>query len=241
MNSLKQATCSVFAAAALMVLGSCGSKPNYSVSLKSDVDSASYYIGYFYAKQLSGIGSDLNIDAIAKGWKDSQEKVKLTETDEQVNTFMQRFFTEAQNRANENNLKEGQAFLEKNKKEQGVVTMPDGLQYSIIQEGTGVKPEENDAVQVVYHGTLIDETVFDSSKDRNDTATFNVNGVVPGFSNALKMMNEGSIWKVFIPSELGYGEHVDPRSGIKPNSVLIFEINLVKVVKKEAVEEESKK
>ncbi|MDR1173024.1 MAG: FKBP-type peptidyl-prolyl cis-trans isomerase, partial [Bacteroidales bacterium] len=134
------------------------------------------------------------------------------------------------------NLKEGQDFLEENKKKQGVVTLPSGVQYEIVKEGTGAKPTEGDQVNVVYHGTLVDGTMFDSSRERGDTATFNVNGVVPGFKEALTLMNEGSSWKVYIPSELGYGER-GAGGQIKPNSVIIFEIDLIKVNKQEPAEE----
>jgi FKBP-type peptidyl-prolyl cis-trans isomerase len=100
-----------------------------------------------------------------------------------------------------------------------------------VKEGSVIKPEKEDMVQIIYHGTLIDGTVFDSSKNRNDTVSFPVNGVVPGFSEALTLMNEGSVWEVYIPSDLGYGENVDPRGPIKPNSTLVFEINLLNVSK----------
>jgi len=219
--------------AATILLASCGGgKPNYKVSLKNDTDSASYYFGYFNAKQLAAQGlDDLNTDAIAKGWRDFLKDVELKETDEEVGMFMQKFFMAVQTRANEKSMKEGLDYLEANKKKQGVVTLPSGLQYKILREGTGAKPTAEDMVDVVYHGSLIDGTVFDSAKDRGDTATFPVSGVVAGFSEALTLMNEGSIWEVYIPSEMGYGEMGRYGSPIKPNSVLIFEIDLVKVIK----------
>jgi len=218
---------------AIILLASCGGgKPNYKVSLKTDTDSASYYFGYFNGRQLAMQGLDeINTDAVAKGWRDALNDVKLEETDEEVGMFMQKYFMEIQARANEKSLKEAQGFFEANKKKQGVVTLPNGLQYKIIKDGSGIKPTMEDKVDVVYHGTLIDGTVFDSSKDRGDTATFNVGGVVPGFREALTLMSEGSIWEVYIPSELGYGERPPYGSQIKPNSVLIFEIDLVKVKK----------
>ena len=226
---------SIFVVASILLASCGGGKPNYKVSLKNDVDSASYYFGYFNGKQLAAQGGldDLNTDAIAKGWRDAQKNVELVETDEDVNMFMQKFFMNVQTRAQEKSRKEGQDFLEANKKKQGVVTLPSGLQYRIIEEGSGIKPTTEDVVDVVYHGTLIDGTVFDSSIERNDTASFEVNGVVAGFSEALTLMNEGSKWEVFIPSDLGYGEMGRYGSPIKPNSVLIFEIDLVKVIKAE--------
>ena len=212
-------------------LASCGGgKPNYKVSLKTDTDSVSYYYGYFIGKQNAEQGLDqINTDALAKGWRDALNGVEIKESMEEVNMFMQRYFMNLQARTSEVTLKEGQDFLEANKKKPGVVTLPSGLQYKIIREGTGAKPGYDDMAELLYHGTLVDGTVFESSKERGDTVTFFVNGLVPGFSEALTLMTEGSIWEIYIPSELGYGE----RGGgqIKPNSVLIFEIDMVKVVK----------
>ena len=217
---------------AIILLASCGGgKPNYKASLKTDTDSASYYLGYSMGANIAN--SDIegfNINAMAKGVQEAINQGK--EVDQQkmqeLQMFLQAYFMNLQVRAGEKSLKEGQDFLEANKKKQGVVTLPSGLQYKIIKDGTGVKPTIEDVVDVIYHGTLIDGTVFDSSKDREDTATFNVGGVVQGFSEALTLMNEGSIWEIYIPSELGYGER-GAGGLVKPNSVLIFELNLVKV------------
>ena len=218
---------------ATILLASCGGgKPNYKASLKTDADTASYYIGYYYGVGLASMGfEDVNINALAKGVQDAVKNGK--DMDEQkmmeIQMFLNNFVGQLQNRASEEALKEGQDFLEANKKKQGVVTLPSGLQYKIKREGTGAKPGFEDEVDIVHHGTLIDGTVFDSSKERGDTVTYPVSGFVQGFSEALTLMNEGSIWEVYIPSELGYGE----RGGgpIKPNSVLTFEIDLVKVIK----------
>ena len=226
---------------AIFLLASCGGgKPNYKVSLKNDADSASYYIGFYYGAGLAKSDfDDVNINAIAKGWQDASKEVKdLTEEElmgkmQDIQMHLTNYFTKLQSRTNEKNLKEGEKFLEDNKKKSGVVTLPSGLQYKIIKDGSGIKPTKEDQVEVIYHGTLIDGTVFDSAKDRGEPVTFPVSGVVPGFSEALTLMNEGSIWEVYIPAELGYGEQPPPRSPIKPNSVIIFEINLVKVSKSE--------
>ena len=224
---------------ATVLLASCGGgKPNYNVSLKNDTDSASYYFGYFYGKQAVSQGLDeINTDALAKGWQDAQKAVELKDSEEQVGMFMQSYFATAQTRASSKALKAGQDFLEENKKKSGVVTLPSGLQYKIIREGKGAKPSKEDQADLLYHGTLIDGTVFESSKERGDTVTFDVGNMVPGFTEALTLMSEGSIWEVYIPSELGYGENVRPGGPIKPNSVLIFEIDMVKVNKQEVIEE----
>ena len=221
--------------AATILLASCGGgKPNYKVSLKTDVDSASYYLGFYYGTSFAASDfEDININALARGVQEAIKQGK--EVDElkmqELQMFLNMFFTNLQSRAGEKSLKEGQDFLEANKKKQGVVTLPSGLQYKIIRDGTGIKPTMEDEVDLLYHGSLIDGTVFQSSKESGDTVTFPVSGVVPGFIEALTLMNEGSIWEVFIPSELGYGENPPYGSPIKPNSVIIFEIDLVKVVK----------
>ena len=232
MNNNKHITFGILMSA-MLILASCGGgKPNYKASLKNDTDSASYYLGYSMGAQIASSDIDgFNIDAMAKGVQEAIKQGKEMDQAkmQEVQMFLNRYFTNLTARVNEKNLKQGQAFLEENKKKAGVVTLPSGLQYKIIRDGTGNKPAKEDMVDVVYHGTLVDGTVFDSSKDRGDTASFSINRVVPGFSEALTLMNEGSIWEVYIPAELGYGENVDPRGPIKSNSVLIFEINLVKV------------
>ncbi|MDR3094876.1 MAG: FKBP-type peptidyl-prolyl cis-trans isomerase [Bacteroidales bacterium] len=227
---MKKLTYFAIISLSVMILYSCGSKPNYKVALKADVDSVGYYLGYYQSVSMRGLADEVNIDAIAKGWAEGRVAPDsvLQESMQKAQMYLNQYFQTAQIRQGEKALKEGQDFLEANKKKQGIVTMPSGLQYRIIKEGTGIKPAKEDNVDVVYHGTLTDGTVFDSSKERQDTVTFPVGGVVPGFSEALTLMPEGSIWEVFIPSELGYGEN--PRGGkIKANSVLIFELNLVKV------------
>jgi len=185
----------------------------------------------------------VNYQALAKGMEEAFKAGKDIANDEEkmmdLNMFLNSFIPKLQNLANEKeyekNLKEGEKFLETNKKKSGVVTTPSGLQYRIIREGTGIKPTRQDLVNVVYHGTLTDGTVFDSSKERNDTVTMHLGNVVEGFGEALTLMNEGSIWEVFLPADLGYG--TNPRGGvIQPNNVLIFELDLVKVLKPEPFE-----
>jgi len=222
---------------AIVMLASCGGgKPNYKAPLKTDNDSASYFLGYHWGAQVANSEmEDFNINAMARGAMEAIKHGK--EVDhmkmQEIQMFLNNYFMNLQMRASEKSLKEGQDFLEANKKKQGVVTLPSGLQYKIIREGAGVRASREDAVDVVYHGSLIDGTVFNSSKDTGDTISFHVSGVVPGFSEALSLMSEGAIWEVYIPSELGYGEHPGHGSPIPPNAVLIFEIDLVKVHKSE--------
>jgi FKBP-type peptidyl-prolyl cis-trans isomerase FklB len=162
-------------------------------------------------------------EALKQGKEVDQEKIQ------ELQMFLNDFFTNLQTRASEKALKEGEDWLEANKKKQGVVTLPSGLQYKIIEDGTGAKPTKEDAVEVEYKGSLIDGTEFDSSERHGGPTTLDVGGVVPGFTEALTLMNEGSIWEVYIPAELGYGANAHYGSPIKPNSVLIFEINLLKI------------
>jgi len=223
---------------ATILLASCGGgKPNYKVSLKTEVDSVSYFFGYYLGIQLAYAEfekiEDVKFNALAKGLKEAIENGKKVDEQkmQELQMYLTQFMGKMQSKASEKALKEGQDWLEANKKKQGVVTLPSGLQYKILKEGTGIKPTLEDEVDVVYHGSLIDGKVFESTRESGDTATFNVGRVVQGFSEALTLMNEGSIWEVYIPAELGYGENVRPGGPIPPQSTLIFELNLVKVKK----------
>jgi FKBP-type peptidyl-prolyl cis-trans isomerase FklB len=126
------------------------------------------------------------------------------------------------------NKKKGEEFLAANAKKEGVKTLPSGLQYLVLKEGTGKKPGPTDEVEVHYHGTLIDGSVFDSSVDRGEPASFPVNRVIPGWTEALQLMKEGAKWRVFIPSKLAYQQRGSPPK-IGPNETLIFEIELLHV------------
>ena len=203
------------------------------VSLKSGVDSASYFLGYSMGAQVVNMNIEgFNVEAMAKGVQESLKRGKNVDQQkmQELQMFLNNYFMALQARASEQMMKEGRDFLEANKKKQGVITLPSGLQYKVIKQGTGVKPTREETVDVIYHGTLIDGTVFDSSKDRGDAATFGVSNVIAGFSEALTLMNEGSIWEIYIPFELGYGDR-GAGAQIKPYSTLIFELNLVKVQK----------
>ncbi len=125
-------------------------------------------------------------------------------------------------------LEKGQQFLDENSKKEGVHTLPDGLQYKVLKEGTGTKPKATDTVVVHYRGTLIDGTEFDSSYKRNEPAEFPVNRVIKGWTEALQLMPEGSKWMLYIPSRLAYGERGAP-GAIGPNETLVFEVELLKV------------
>ena len=208
-----------------------------NIRLATDADSMSFFIGYMYGKQIAASGIVMNTDIMSVGLQNALTKTPINISDEEINQFLQNYFTGLQTKVSAKNLKEGQEFLEANKKK-GVTVLPSGLQYKVIREGKGVKPSMSDNVEITYHGTLIDGTVFDSSRERGDTVNFQPSNVIAGFSEALTLMSEGSKWEIYIPAELGYGENVNPASGIKPNSVLIFEIDLVRVTKGESETDE---
>ena len=225
----------------IILLACCGGRtPNYDVRLKTDSDSASYYIGFFYGAQLASSDfEDLNVDAIARGWSEAINDVKnkneedVSEKMMTIQMYLNDFVMNMQARASEKTLKEGVEFLQANSRKSGVVTLPSGLQYKIIKDASGAKPARDNSVEVHYHGTLTDGTIFDSTKERGMTATFPVDGVVEGFREALTLMSEGAIWEVYIPSEMGYGQYPPPGSPIKPGSVIIFELELVKIISSE--------
>jgi FKBP-type peptidyl-prolyl cis-trans isomerase FklB len=154
-----------------------------------------------------------------------------------MNTFkeeMTKKQEEAMKKAAEKNKKDGAAFLAENKKKEGVVTLPSGLQYKIITQGTGNTPKATDTVTVNYRGSLVDGTEFDSSYKRGQPATFPVNGVIKGWTEALQLMKEGAKWQLFIPSDLAYGEK-GAGNVIGPNATLIFDVELISA--KEASQE----
>lgn len=196
--------------------------------MKTQADSVSYGLGVSIGENLKKSNFDkLNFDLIAKGMSDYYSD-KAGMTAEQANTAIRSYMAEADKKKGEENAKKGQSFLEENKKKEGVKVTPSGLQYQVIKEGTGPKPTINDNVTTHYHGTLIDGTVFDSSVDRGQPASFPVSGVIPGWTEALQMMPVGSKYKLFIPAELAYGDRgAGPQIG--PNTTLVFEVELISI------------
>lgn len=197
-------------------------------SMKNQNDSVSYGLGVSIGNNLKNGGLDsINVDLLAQGMKDFF-KGKPTMTPEQSEAAIQQFMQAKEKSKGDDNLKKGQAFLEENKKKTGVQVTASGLQYIVEKQGTGAKPTINDKITAHYHGTLIDGTVFDSSVERGQPASFPVSGVIPGWTEILQMMPVGSKYKVFLPANLAYGEHA-PGGKIGPNSVLIFEIELISI------------
>ena len=187
------------------------------------------------ASNFSKQGIEIDADNLLAGLKDAMTgKPSVLSAEETQNTMMQlqqemeQKFQENAGKAGEANKKEGQDFLAANKNKAGVVTLPSGMQYEILNEGTGKTPTRTDNVTTHYKGTLIDGTVFDSSYERGQPATFPVNGVIAGWTQALMMMKEGAKWRLYIPAELAYGAQ-GAGADIGPNATLIFDVELLKV------------
>jgi FKBP-type peptidyl-prolyl cis-trans isomerase FklB len=201
-----------------------------SPQLKDQKDKVSYSIGMQIGFNLARQKVDINADILAAGIKDAlANKPQLTP--DQVKDVMAQFekdMEQKQKELGEKNKTEGAKFLEENKKKPDVKTTASGLQYKLIKDGTGAQPKATDMVTVNYRGTLIDGTEFDSSYKRGQPATFPVNGVIKGWTEALQLMKAGSKYQLFIPANLAYGERaMGPDIG--PNSTLIFEVELQEV------------
>ena len=207
-----------------------------TVKLESNVDSVGYAIGILVGsnnlKQLDAApdGASINKESMAAAFKAASMGEEAVITEEQAQAIVQKFFEGAGEREAQKNLEEGNAFLEKNKAREGVTTTESGLQYEVLTAGTGEKPTATDQVRVNYHGTLIDGKVFDSSVDRGEPVVFGVSQVIPGWTEALQLMPFGSKWKIYIPAEIGYGER-GAGGDIGPNAALIFEVELLEIVK----------
>ena len=203
--------------------------------LKTQKDKISYVVGLDMGNSLKKNMIDVNPEIVAQGLKDalSGEKPLMSEQEMKETIIalqkdLQAKQQELTRALAEKNKKEGETFLAENKKKQGVITMPSGLQYKILANGKGKSPKATDTVTVNYKGTLIDGTEFDSSYKRGQPSTFVVNGVIPGWTEALQLMKEGSKWQLFIPSNLAYGER-GAGGAIGPNAVLIFEVELISI------------
>ncbi len=194
------------------------------------MDKISYALGLSIGNNFLSSGiKKVDFDSFLKGMKDVINESQLDMTYDEAKEVMNDFFSKLQEDRLEINLKAGKEFLAINAKRPGVVTLPSGLQYEILKEGNGAKPKATDQVKCHYHGTLIDGTVFDSSVERGQPATFGVNQVIPGWVEALQLMPVGSKWKLFIPSELAYGP-AGAGQTIEPNSTLVFEVEVLDIV-----------
>ena len=197
---------------------------------KTELENVSYCFGVNIAQNMKQQGmSEINADLLAKGLSDYLTSGTLEIPEDQIQAILQKYFKELQEKQFEGNIAKGKEFLAENAKRKGVTTLTSGLQYEVITEGTGAKPKEADKVTTHYHGTLINGTVFDSSVDRGEPATFPVNGVIKGWIEALQLMNMGSKWRLYVPEDLAYGANPHPGGSIEPYSTLIFDIELISI------------
>lgn len=221
----------------LLVAGtSCQQGGSKSVKLESSVDSVSYAIGILVGannkQQLANApgGDEISTEIMAAAFESASLEKDTLMSVEEANNVVRAFFESAGQRKAQAALEEGNAFLEANKAKEGITVTESGLQYEVLTEGTGAKPGLQDQVRVHYHGTLIDGTVFDSSVEDGEPVVFGVGQVIPGWTEALQLMSVGSKWKIYLPSSIAYGER-GAGGNIGPNTALIFEIELLEIVK----------
>ena len=189
----------------------------------------SYSLGMSMATQLMQTGlENLDVEDFVKAFTEIMKNEDTSMSLEEASQHIQAYFSAKQNEMLEMNTEEGKLFLAENKEKENVVTLPSGLQYEILTEGNGAVPTATDTVNCHYHGTLIDGTVFDSSVQRGQPATFGVTQVIKGWVEALQLMPVGSKWRLFVPSDLAYGEQ-GAGNDIQPNSTLIFEVELLSI------------
>ncbi len=198
-------------------------------NLITELDSVSYSLGVNIGENIKKQFEDINLDNFEAGIKDVLEKeLEAKISDNQAQAIINSYFSKKQKKESESMIEEGANYLQENAKREGVTTLPSGLQYEIINGGTGPKPTLEDNVTTHYHGTLIDGTVFDSSVDRGEPASFPVGGVIKGWTEALQLMSVGSKWKLYVPYDLAYGER-GAGAQIGPYSTLIFEVELISI------------
>lgn len=194
------------------------------------MDKLSYALGLSMGHNFLGSGiKSLNVEDFAKGVEAVYKQEKPEISFDEAKKIINEFFSNLQDEIAETNKQAGKEFLAENAERSGVVVLPSGLQYEVLAEGKGRKPKVTDKVQCHYHGTLIDGQVFDSSIQRGTPAVFGVNQVIPGWVEALQLMPEGSRWKLYIPSDLAYGEQ-GAGGSIPANATLIFEVELIKIL-----------
>lgn len=195
------------------------------------MDKVSYALGLSIGNNFLNSGiKDLQVEDFVKGLTDVLNEKQPDITYDEAKEVINEFFIKLQKEKMEINKKAGEEFLHINKGRAGVVELPSGLQYQVLKQGNGAKPKATDKVKCHYHGTLINGTVFDSSVQRGQPAVFGVNQVIPGWVEALQLMPVGSKWRLFIPSNLAYGEQ-GAGEMIEPNSTLIFDVELLDIVK----------
>ena len=208
--------------------------------LETKKQQVSYMVGMSIGKNLEGIKDEIDVDVVEKAMRTMIAGEKPLMDEKQAQEVGAAFQQEMQIKQiakaaaeGKKNLEEGAAFLAENAKKPGVQTTPSGLQYQVVSEGTGPKPKATDVVRVHYKGTMLDGETFDSSYDRGEPATFPLAAVVPGWQEGIQLMPVGSKFKLWVPGKLGYGEKVPPGAPIGPNATLVFDVELLEIVKPE--------
>ena len=197
--------------------------------METELDTVSYSLGVSISANIKAQGMDsISVDAFAKALKDSYEGDSTTISVDEANKHLQDYFGSLQAKKVSEAKKGGIDFLAANAKKEGITTLSSGLQYEVIIEGNGAKPSATSKVTTHYHGTTIDGKVFDSSVDRGQPAQFGVNQVIAGWTEALQLMATGSKWRLFIPSDLAYGER-GAGADIPPHAALVFEVELISI------------
>jgi FKBP-type peptidyl-prolyl cis-trans isomerase FklB len=210
-----------------ILMSSCEQSNVSKAKMKNEKDSLSYTIGLSIGESfVQSELTDLNYELLIQGLKDQRDSIPALELQE-AEAYIQEVMQKRQMAKAEVDKKAGLDFLAANKTKEGVMTTPSGLQYKVLSTGTGPMPKATDRVTVHYHGTLVDGTVFDSSVNRGEPATFNLNQVIPGWTEGLQLMPVGSKYTFYIPQELAYGAQAT--GPIKPYSTLIFDVELISI------------
>jgi FKBP-type peptidyl-prolyl cis-trans isomerase len=227
----------ILAVALVIGMLSCGMVFAAGKELKTPDEKLSYILGTDVGRSLKSVPQKIDLEIFLQGIKDSFKGEKLLVTEEESAQIKQEFMKKIQAEAvkkmeeiSEKNKREGEMFLAENKKKEGVITTASGLQYIVLKQGDGALPKVDDKVKVHYRGTLIDGTEFDSSYTRGEPVSFPLGGVIKGWTEALQLMKVGSKYRLFIPSELAYGER-GAGTQIGPNTILIFEVELLAIEK----------
>lgn len=240
----KNSTIAVALCSALVVILTVGCNTSQQsgseapeANLETNIDSVSYGIGYMNGQNMRQQGmDDIEAEDFVAGLKQAMNQEDPQISQSEIQQLLQQYQIKAQQKAQQmkqeeaqKNLKAGEEFLAENRNKEGVQVTESGLQYKVLEEGSGESPSATDSVTVHYEGTLIDGTVFDSSYERGEPVTFRLNGVIPGWTEGVQLMKEGATYRFFIPGDLAYGMNTRPGGPIGPNETLIFKVELIEV------------
>ncbi|MFO7939395.1 MAG: FKBP-type peptidyl-prolyl cis-trans isomerase [Bacteroidales bacterium] len=219
-----------------LAAASCQNGGGFSSSAKieTQLDSVSYFLGIDVGNNMARNGMDeINTAAFVKGLEEALGGSEMEIDQQQMQEVIGAYFKGLNEAKTAKNLQEGREFLEENKTRDDVQVTESGLQYEVLEEGTGVSPTAKDTVSVLYKGTLVDGTVFDENQNADNPARFHLGRVIPGWVEGLQLMKEGAKYRFYLPTELAYGTNVRPGGPIEPNMALIFDVELLKVTRGE--------